>query len=388
MYTFGLSIKETRIVYMVTMLAVLVGLVSCGSQSRPKESDTSLKKHELFAQSMENGKKTQHTTEHVLLEGVIKPLAQKTRLLLDDSCTETHDSRIQYLDSTIMALSVRFFMIGDANEQVSMLSNFIFDELQIRFSEKKETMSTLFPHLVVHQKEGSCIGLSLLFLLIGEKIGIPLYGVVVPGHLFVRYDDGTTRINIETMKKGKNMPDEWYREKYAISDNSMYDFQNLSVREVCALLKYNVGNICLSKEKHADAVGLYRDVVDVFPNYCEAWGNLGLAQNVLGDYATALESLERAEGLCPELKNIHHNKGVVLLKSGDYSSAIEEYKKALGRDPYDPDILYGLGAACYHLGNYDKARFHLGNALSIRSDFPDAREILTRLDTKSKTASQ
>ena len=55
---------------------------------------------------------------------------------------------------------------------------------------------------------------------IGERLGMPLYGVVVPGHFFVRYDDGKTRFNIETTSKGNCADDEHYRVNFNVPDSS------------------------------------------------------------------------------------------------------------------------------------------------------------------------
>lgn len=68
---------------------------------------------------------------------------------------------------------------------------------------------SFFPH-VFSQDAGNCLGYSTLYLALAERLDLPLYGVFVPGHCFVRYDDGRVRRNIETTALGIQIPDEHY----------------------------------------------------------------------------------------------------------------------------------------------------------------------------------
>ena len=67
---------------------------------------------------------------------------------------------------------------------------------------------------VIKNEECDCLGLSLLYLALTERLELPFYGVALPGHFFVRYDDGQKRINIETGTKGMEWGDREYEEEY------------------------------------------------------------------------------------------------------------------------------------------------------------------------------
>lgn len=47
-------------------------------------------------------------------------------------------------------------------------------------------------------------------MLIGEALDLPIRLVVIPGHAFVRWDDGTVRRNIETTSGGEVISDTDY----------------------------------------------------------------------------------------------------------------------------------------------------------------------------------
>ncbi|MCX7727050.1 MAG: transglutaminase-like domain-containing protein, partial [Chitinispirillaceae bacterium] len=80
----------------------------------------------------------------------------------------------------------------DPSQIIREINRYIFDELKIVPISNRESFSYIFPQCVFKNKIGNCVGLSLLYLLIGEEVNLPFYPVIVPGHLFVRYDDGNT----------------------------------------------------------------------------------------------------------------------------------------------------------------------------------------------------
>ncbi len=92
---------------------------------------------------------------------------------------------------------------------------------------------------ILEGKKTTCFGFSLLCLALGERLGLPLYGVGIPCpkkdnmHLFVRYDDGQERFNVEATNRSRGLRhgDRSYRQGSGAWD-SPYFFRNLSKREV------------------------------------------------------------------------------------------------------------------------------------------------------------
>ena len=87
------------------------------------------------------------------------------------------------------------------------------------------------------------MGLSVLYLSITERLGLPVYGVVVPGHFFVRYDDGEHQFNIETTSKGGSANDEHYITKFNPPNNprTLY-MKNLTKKQTLGCFFNNLGN--------------------------------------------------------------------------------------------------------------------------------------------------
>ncbi|MCZ7645722.1 MAG: hypothetical protein M5U26_10630 [Planctomycetota bacterium] len=58
--------------------------------------------------------------------------------------------------------------------------------------------------------KGNCLSTSTLYVLAGRELNLPIKMVLIPRHAFVRWDDGRTKINIETTNKGKEIPEAEY----------------------------------------------------------------------------------------------------------------------------------------------------------------------------------
>ncbi|MHC5073985.1 MAG: transglutaminase family protein, partial [Planctomycetota bacterium] len=71
---------------------------------------------------------------------------------------------------------------------IEVINNYLFEELGFTSVDKAHRPEDLFIHTVMDNRQGYCLSLSILYLTIGERLGLPLYGVVVPSHFFIRYD--------------------------------------------------------------------------------------------------------------------------------------------------------------------------------------------------------
>lgn len=73
----------------------------------------------------------------------------------------------------------------------------------------------LFIHgMIGDPNGGTCASMPVLYTAVGRRLGYPLKLVTTRGHVFVRWDDGRERFNIETTSNGgtDSYPDEHYRE--------------------------------------------------------------------------------------------------------------------------------------------------------------------------------
>jgi len=235
---------------------------------------------------------------------------------------------------------------------IEVINNYLFEELGFISVDKAHKTEDLFLHTVMDKKQGYCLSLSILYLSIGERLGLPLYGVVVPKHFFIRYDDGNIQFNIETTAKGVLASDEDYIKKFEVdqvSQDSLY-MKNLDKKQVLGCLFNNLGNV-----------------------YSE-----------IGDLDYALLALERAVQINPSLAESHTNLGNIYLKKGRIREAIYEYEAALDINPNEALIHCNLGNAYLEDNWLSYAISEYQQSIRLDPDFVDGYKNLAIAYAKDK----
>ncbi len=224
------------------------------------------------------------------------------------------------------------------------INQYLFEELQFKSVKTADNPEDLFLHVVLDQKRGYCLSLSVLYLAIGERLGMPLYGVVVPGHFFVRYDDGTVRYNIETTAQGGIADDDHYIQTFdPPADHKLY-MKNLNKRQTLGCFFNNLGN---------------------------SYSSVGQADQ-------AFLELSRAVQINPSLAEARTNLGNIYLRKGQPQQAIREYQEALRILPNDSKTLSNLGNAYMHQNQFQQAQVYYLKALDLDPDFADAHRNLSQ----------
>jgi len=92
--------------------------------------------------------------------------------------------------------------------RVKAINDFLFNELKFIYVQTGN-LEDLYLNSVIDEmkRKGNCVGMSILYLAISERLHLPIFGVNVPEHIFVRFDNGKTNINIETGEIEKAIQD-------------------------------------------------------------------------------------------------------------------------------------------------------------------------------------
>jgi len=155
-------------------------------------------------------------------------------------------------------------------DEIAALTAVVFDDLGfVREVDDDDPRFFLLPS-VLAARRGSCLGLGAVYLMVAERIGLPLDGVRVPGHFFVRTREASPR-NLELLRRGEVMPDAWYRQKYGPwpEDGGRY-FIPLSAAETSAIFWFNAGNFARGQGDLARAGRAYQRGVAEAPDFPEA----------------------------------------------------------------------------------------------------------------------
>ena len=332
--------------------------------------------------------------------------------LWSDNWSEIVNGRIYLSRLDDMALEIREMLrrrkLGADFRAIRVMNNYLFDKLGFKSISEASDPNSLFLHTVIDKKEGYCLSMSILYLSIGERLGLPLYGVVVPGHFFVRYDDGRVRFNIETTSNGGNASDEHYITKFKVpklNGRSIYlknltkiqtlgcFFNNLgnSYSDVddieSALLAFeraveinptlsesraNLANIYLKKGQVTQAINEYRAALEINQNDAKTHNNLGNAYTQQGSLGYAVSEYTRSISLDPKFVDGYKNLALVYSKQERYGRAVAELKNAIKLGIEDAGCYSQLGDIYSQKEDYEEAVKQYKKALIIKPDFLDA----------------
>jgi regulator of sirC expression with transglutaminase-like and TPR domain len=263
--------------------------------------------------------------------------------IVGDYDAASFTSFYRVLDSTGDGLARSLGDKQKSSAAVDAIISTVYATWGIEFDNRDMAPEALLPHFVYKTKKGSCLGVSLVILMLAEKVKCPVYGVILPEHFFCRYDDGTTRFNIEPNKSGVNHPDDYYKSRYPVAPRPWYNIRrNLSKREAIGMLCYNAGAICLNLERNDAAIFYCRQAVRRLNGFPEAEGNCALAYAQKGDLDSSLALFKELFSSHPDFVNCAANYGAVLMAAKRFKTAQEVFRNGLEFYPNDTILKRGL----------------------------------------------
>jgi regulator of sirC expression with transglutaminase-like and TPR domain len=215
-------------------------------------------------------------------------------------------------------------------EKIEAMNRYLFRQLNFRFDEAANaymlrrrvttgrvdmTNYESFDR-VLNNRRGICVSLSLLYLMLSDKLGLPIYPVFMPRHVYVRYDDGKKRINIETTSGGVAPDNAYYRKKFRVTaDSAIYGKKMPQYRILGAYLN-NIGVYFQTQGRFADAIICHKKDLEINPDLPNSYSNLGAAYLEAGDVAAATAALEKSMKLAPYDTDNLLNLGFAYQSSG------------------------------------------------------------------------
>jgi protein O-mannosyl-transferase len=105
--------------------------------------------------------------------------------------------------------------------------------------------------------------------------------------------------------------------------------------------------------------------IEIYPEYSDAIGELGLAYQSLGDFKQAMKLNNRALEINPNQHSVINNVGAILFLQNKTSEAIPYFKKTLELNPNHRDAAGNLGSCYGTLGQYEEAIYWFKKAIEI-----------------------
>ncbi len=215
---------------------------------------------------------------------------------------------------------------------VTALNRFVFDQEKFVYDAVPGNTENYLPARVLARRRGNCLGLTVVYLALAERLGLPLRAVYMPSHCFLRYEDRGARINIETAAKGAAWDDARYAQLFGVTKDRPY-LRSLGTREAVGVYLKSLG-AARSREGRDDvALALYGHAERCAPGLPDVPYNEGVSYQKMGMLDEAIARYRRALALDPGLAAARDNLGVALAQQGHYRQALEEARRAVSLDP-------------------------------------------------------
>ena len=195
----------------------------------------------------------------------------------------------------LMALQIAARLKKNANHQdkVRAISDFIFLDMGFRFPPHSlwsddVDVYTILPS-IMDSRQGVCLGVSILYLSLAQRLGLPLEIVTPPGHIYIRYrEDEKNVINIETTARGIHVPCKQYK---GINTHTLHE---RTLKEVIGLSFMNQAAVCWHREDYTRAIDLYEKAIPYLPGDALLNTFLGINYLFVGQTAKGIELLKTA----------------------------------------------------------------------------------------------
>ncbi len=318
----------------------------------------------------------------------------------------------------LMALQILAKLPPNATQQekIRAINDYIFSEMRFRFPphslHAKEIDIYTFLPSVLDSRRGVCLGVSILYLCLAQRLELTLEAITPPGHIYVRHVSPSGEIiNIETTARGIDIPCEMF---LGIETKSL---QKRDLSQVIGLAFMNQAAVSWHKNDAKTAVTLYEKakpfmgddyLLNLFLgiNYLfvdrEKEGRALLqkvkgvipdhaisSDSVVDDYLAGLAEKEAIQAIYSEVdesrKSIfekqkklekvveqfpHFRQGVfhlatTWLQLGREKEALPILEKYIQMNPQDPTVNYYLSAIHFQRHNFNKAWQYLSASEKI-----------------------
>lgn len=254
------------------------------------------------------------------------------------------------IDLMALQLLTRINLSDPPQAKIRAINNFIFGELGFRFpphsSYAKDVDLYTFLPSVLDSRRGVCLGVSILYISLAQRLDLGLEMITPPGHIYVRWREGDNEINIETTARGIHLPSEEY---LGVDTRSL---QQRNVKEVIGMAHFNQASVFWERKQHEKALQAYTKAQQYLPNdplliqlmgYCKVvsgdlQGGRILLQQIAGtiaDHAVSKETVPEdflygavgPDGIEAIFAQVDETRDSLILKKQSLESATQKYPR-------------------------------------------------------------
>src|SRR3989339_43638 len=179
---------------------------------------------------------------------------------------------MEKLDSMAKELKETINNTKDPAKMLNIVNNYINHHRATKIYSigDEEELYGSFLNTVIDKTSGNCLGYSTLYLFLGERLGIPLYGVILPYHIFVKYEDGKYQKEIESTN-GYDFPWLTYimqlKSRNRVLHKGDWQYHKATKKQVVGYMLNNRGVIKNNTINYAGAIADYTKAIEINPDF-------------------------------------------------------------------------------------------------------------------------
>ncbi len=223
-----------------------------------------------------------------------------------------------------------------AREQIGKLSNYdkkdaarIFSEIMNDEERRPEiNLDNLFVNKGYEINSLSCLGYSILMLSVAENIGLPITPVIVPSHIFVRWND----LNWDPGWLGKGATDEDYVKKHNIHPSLIEKrlmLKNITRQQVVAALYVNKATFRNRQEKYEEAMMELALAKNLDPNYFGTYSLMAEGFIRQGQLDKAMDNLSKSLEINPNFVEGYFLRSIIHMANENYPEALNDLNQGI-----------------------------------------------------------
>ena len=230
------------------------------------------------------------------------------------------DAYLSQIEGLARQLEQRLPESVDPTERILALNRFLFDEQGFAPNvENYYDPRNSFLNEVLERRVGIPISLSILYIEIGRRVGLPLRGVSFPGHFLVKCKLNDGVIVLDPYCRGVSLSLNDLQQRLREVQGGEVSraiiagmLVSANKKEILARVLRNLKAIYVEREEDAQALSVMEWIITVAPADALEVRDRGLLLAKLECPRAAVEDLERYLELVPDAEDAHELRGRVV----------------------------------------------------------------------------
>lgn len=233
------------------------------------------------------------------------------------------------LSSLAGRLAERIEDLSGDREILGAINSFFFNEQGFDYLDESQPVSGdgLLLNRVIDERRGHCLGLSVVYLSLAEILDLPVRGMLLPEHMFVRYEGKHESFHSELTRKGA------LRQPRREGGDEIVRARSLEKEEVLGVFLENLALRYVLHGRLEDGIRMLKTAQEWNPGSVSVYVNLGNAYGRKGEFPRALSAYEAALRLDDENPEIWWNMAVASMKTGDGEGQVKALRRFLSLCP-------------------------------------------------------